>query len=339
MINNLKKPFFIAEISCNHCGNLHLAKKLISEAKKNGASAVKLQTYEPDNMTFKSNKKYFKIQSGLWKNWNLWDLYKKAHTPYSWHRELFNYAKKKKIKIFSTPFDNSGVDLLEKLNCKMYKVASFEITDLPLIERISKTKKPVIISTGMSNLKEIDQAYNIMVKGGAKKIALLYCVSNYPSKNSDFNLNNINLMKSRYGCEIGLSDHSKNNFVAINAAAIGAKIFEKHIALKGQKKGLDIEFSLKGPEIKDYVDDINNSHNLFKKNKFTRSKSEQKNLFLRRSIYAIKQIKKGEKFTPKNIKCLRPAVGLDPSYFKILLKKKNNGNLNPGDPIYKRNIK
>lgn len=339
MIRNLKKPFFIAEISCNHCGDLQLAKKLINEAKKNGASAVKLQTYEPNNMTIKSNKKYFKIRSGLWKNWRLWDLYEKACTPYSWHKELFDHAKKKKIKIFSTPFDKSGVDLLEKLKCKMYKVASFEITDLPLIEEISRTKKPVIISTGMSNLKEIDRAYNLMIKGGTKHIALLYCVSNYPSKNSDFNLNNINLMKSRYACEIGLSDHSNNNFVAINAAAIGAKIFEKHIALKDQKKGLDIEFSLKGPEIKKYITEINNSHNLFKENNFTRSKSEQKNLFLRRSIFAIKKIEKGEKFTIKNIKCLRPAVGLEPSYFKNLLKKKNSQKLKLGDPVYKKNIK
>ena len=182
-----KYPYFIAEISANHNGSIETAKKLIRCAKTNGANAVKLQTYTADTMTVRSKKKYFKITRGLWKGKYLWDLYKKAHTPFEWHRRLFDYAKKIGITCFSTPFDETAVDLLEKLNCPMYKVASFEMTDIPLIKKIAKTKKTMIISTGMANLKEIETTFQFAKKNGAKNINLLYCVSNYPSKNSDFN--------------------------------------------------------------------------------------------------------------------------------------------------------
>ena len=189
----IKKPFLVAEISANHCGNFLMAKKLIKCAKENNADAVKLQTYTPETMTINSNKKYFKIKNGLWKGYTLWDLYKKAHTPLHWHKPLFDYAKKLKIKIFSTPFDESAVDFLENLKCPLYKIASFEMTDLPLIKKIASTKKPIIMSTGMASLNEIEQSFKIAKKYGAKDITLLYCVSNYPSKNSDFNLNNIKI--------------------------------------------------------------------------------------------------------------------------------------------------
>ena len=191
----IKPIFFVAEISANHCGKLHMAKKLILCAKKNGANAVKLQTYTADTMTLDSKKKYFRITEGLWKGYNLWDLYDKAKTPLNWHEELFNYAKKIDIQIFSTPFDETSVDFLQKLSCPIYKVASFEMTDLPLIKKISKTKKPIIISTGMASMVEIESAFNTAKRNGAKDITLLYCVSNYPSKNSDFNLNNIRILK------------------------------------------------------------------------------------------------------------------------------------------------
>ena len=215
-----KKPFFIAEISANHNGSFDRAKKLIHAAKKYGADAVKLQSYTPDTMTIKSSRSEFRIKSGLWRGNTLWDLYSKAQTPFDWHKKLFLYAKKRKIICFSTPFDETAVDLLEGLDCPFYKVASFEMTDIPLIKKIAKTKKTMIISTGMANLKEIDLTYNIAKKNGAKEIILLYCVSNYPSRISDYNFNNIKILKERYECIVGFSDHSTDNKVA--AAAVAA---------------------------------------------------------------------------------------------------------------------
>jgi len=234
----VKNSFFIAEVSANHNGSLSRAKKIIYTAKKYGADAVKLQTYTPNTITIKSKKKDFVIRGGLWNGNTLWDLYKKAQTPFEWHKELFDYAKKIKITCFSTPFDESAVDLLESLNCPFYKVASFEMNHIPLIKKIAQTRKPIIISTGMANLKEIDLAYKTAKKNGAKEIILLYCVSNYPSKISDFNFNNIKILKERYNCKVGFSDHSTDNKVVAAAIAAGAEVIEKHIALERQKKVL-----------------------------------------------------------------------------------------------------
>jgi len=334
-----KPPYLIAEISANHCGSLSLAKKLIKCAKKNSADAVKIQTYTADSMTIKSNKKYFKIKNGLWKGYNLWSLYDKAHTPLVWHKELFRYAKKLKIKIFSTPFDESAVDFLEKLNCPVYKVASFEMTDLPLIKKIAKTKKPMIISTGMASLKEIELTYNTAKKNGAKDITLLYCVSNYPSSIKDFNLNNIKILKEKFKCKVGLSDHSKNNKVAIAAIAAGAELVEKHIALEKQKKGLDIEFSLKGKEIKKFKDEMNLSFQLLGKKEFYRNKNENKSKIFRRSLFVVNHIKKGEKISKKNIRRIRPGFGLEPKYYEKLLGRKAPFNLKSGEPLRKNILK
>ena len=326
-------PFFIAEISANHCGSLNKAIKLIKCAKDNGANAVKLQTFTADTMTIKSNKKYFKINKGLWKGYNFWDLYNKAHTPLEWHKKLFDYAKKIGIIIFSTPFDETAVDFLEKLKCPMYKVASFEMTDIPLIKKIASTKKPVIISTGMANLNEIELTYKVAKKYGAKNITLLYCVSNYPSKNSDFNLNNIKVLKDKFKCRVGLSDHSKNDKIAIACIAAGAEVVEKHIALDNQKKGLDIEFSLKGKEIKRFKSSIDEVYKLLGKKYFYRSKSEDSNKVFRRSIFVVKNILKGEKFTKYNIRRIRPGYGVSPIYYEKILNKKSPSNLKKGNPL------
>ena len=334
MIKN-KIPFLVAEISANHCGNINLAKKLIKCAKDNGADAAKLQTYTADTMTIQSNKKYFKIKNGLWKGYDLWNLYNEAHTPLEWNKKLFDYGKKLGITIFSTPFDETAVNLLEKLKCPMYKVASFEITDLLLIKKISQTKKPIIISTGMASMEEIELAYRTAKNYGAKDITLLYCVSNYPSKNTDFNLNNIKILKNKFKCRVGLSDHSKDNRVAIAAVAAGAEVVEKHIALDKQKKGLDIEFSLKGKEIKKFKEDINLAYNLLGKNYFYRNKSEKKSKIFRRSIFATENIKKGEKFNNQNIRRIRPGYGLEPKYYEKLIGKKSPITLDKGQPLKK----
>jgi pseudaminic acid synthase len=338
--NSLKKTsFFVAEISANHNGSLLYAKKLIKIAKKYGADAVKLQTYTPDALTLQSNKPDFKIRGGLWNGKTLWDLYEKAKTPFEWHKELFDYAKKIKIICFSTPFDDSAVDLLENLNCPFYKVASFEMNHIPLIKKIAQTKKPIIISTGMANLNEIDMAYKTAKKNGAKEIILLYCVSNYPSKISDFNFNNIRILKQRYNCKVGFSDHSIDNKVVAAAIAAGAEVIEKHIALEGQKKGFDLAFSLKGREIKEYVQVIKDTSLMMGKKYFFRNKSENQSLQFRRSIYAVSDIKKGERFTKKNIRVIRPGFGIQPIYFEKLLDKKSPLSINRETPLKRSLLK
>ncbi len=335
----IKTPFFVAEISANHNGSLFHAKKLIKIAKKYGADAVKLQTYTPGTMTIESNKKDFTIKGGPWNGKTLWDLYEKAKTPFEWHKELFNYAKKLKIICFSTPFDETAVDLLESLNCPFYKVASFEINHVPLIKKIARTGKPIIISTGMANLQEIDLAYETAKKNGSKEITLLYCVSNYPSKISDFNFNNIRILKDRYKCKVGFSDHSTNNKVVAAAIAAGAAVIEKHIALEGQKKGFDLAFSLKGKEIKHYAQVIKETSVMMGRKYFFRNKSENYSLQFRRSIYVVSDIKKGEKFTKKNIRVIRPGFGISPVYFDKLIKKKSIFDIKRGTPVNKSLLK
>ena len=327
------KIFLIAEISANHCGNFKLAKKLIKCAKTNGANAVKLQTFTPDTMTINSNKKYFKIKQGLWKGYNLWDLYNKAQTPLKWHKELFRYGKSLGIKVFSTPYDETAVDFLEKLHCPIYKISSFEMTDLNLIKKASKTKKPLIISTGMANLDEIETSFKVAKRNGAKDITLLYCVSNYPSSINDFNLNNIKILKDKFKCKVGISDHSTDNRVAIASVACGAEVIEKHIALDNQKKGLDIDFSIKGREIKKLRDDVDIAFNLLGKNIFFRNKNENKSKVFRRSIFTTKKIKKGQKFTKNNLKVVRPGYGIEPKYFNKILNKKSPKNIDKHEPL------
>ena len=319
----MTKPYFIAEISANHAGSLKTAKKLIKVAKYYGADAVKLQTYNADSMTINSNKKKFLVSSGLWKGEKLWDLYDRAKTPYSWHKDLFDYAKKLKITCFSTPFDSEAVDLLEKLNCPFYKISSFEMNDFPLLQKVIKTKKPIIISTGTSNLREIKEVMNFVKKNKAKKVSLLYCVSNYPATSKDFNLNNIRILKKEFNCRVGLSDHSIDNNIAVAAVSAGAEIFEKHIACKDSKKSPDFKFSLYENEIGIYRKLIDDTYEMFKKKTFYRHNNENFYKKFRRSIYAIKNIKKGEILDKNNIKLLRPSAGLGPEYFNKILNKRS----------------
>ena len=321
------KPYFIAEISANHVGSLKIAKNLIKIAKYYGADAVKLQTYTADSMTLNSNKKEFLVSSGLWKGEKLWNLYDKAKTPYEWHSKLFAYAKKLKITCFSTPFDSNAVDLLEKLKCPFYKISSFEMNDFPLLERVIKTKKPMIISTGTSDLREIKEVMSYVKKKKINKVSLLYCVSNYPASYKDFNLNNISILKKEFNCTVGLSDHSTDNKVAIAAIGAGAEIFEKHIAIEESKKSPDFQFSLLENQIGEYRKCLNETYEMFKKSKFFRNKSEKFYKNFRRSIYVVKNIKKGDLFTENNIKLLRPASGIGPEYYKKLINKKSSSNI------------
>jgi len=327
------KVILIAEISANHNGLCSNAKKLIYSAKKNGADIVKLQTYTADTMTIDSQRNEFKIKSGLWKGSTLWDLYKKGETPLSWHKTLFDYAKKIKIPCISTPFDVASVDFLQNLKCPFYKIASTEITHEPLIKKVAQTKKPIIISTGMANLYEVENAYKIAIKNGAPEVILLYCVSNYQSKFSDFNFYNIRILKEKFKCRVGFSDHSLDNRAVISAVSAGAEFIEKHIALEKQKNGLDILFSLKGKQLKTYRNDIDAAYKMKGSSSFYVSSLERKNIKLRRSIYCTSSIQKGEKFTDQNIKIIRPANGLQPFYYEKILGKKSPISIKKYSPL------
>lgn len=326
-------PKFIAEVSANHCGSIDQAKKIILQSKQYGADAVKIQTYEPNSMSLKLKTNKYKIKSGLWKNNYLWDLYNYAKTPFSWQKELFNFAKKNRIFLFSTPFDIKGLNILEELGCPIYKISSFEMNDVSLLNEIGNVKKPVIMSTGTNNLKNIENSFNFLLKKNIKEdnIALLYCVSNYPSKNSDYNLNNIRILKDKFNCKIGLSDHSKDPIIAYSSILVGAEIIEKHVALSNQTKGPDIQFSLKGEEILEFKKNIDSAFKLLGKNKFVIK--DKKNNFFSRSLFAKKNISKDEIFSRKNIISLRPNIGLSSVNFFKILNKKSPLNIKKYEPI------
>lgn len=331
-LNKIKKPFIIAELSANHNGDIKNIFKLIDKVKKCGAHAVKIQSYTADSMTLNCTNKHFYIRDGLWKGNYLYDMYKKGTTPFSWHKKIFSYAKNKKILCFSTPFDLKSVDLLEKLNTPIYKIASFEINHIPLLEAIGKTKKPVILSTGMASHGDIQLALKILKKNGTKDISLLHCISSYPAKAENYNLNFIKALSRKYKFPIGLSDHSKGSIVAICSVALGVKIFEKHVKLNTEK-GLDAKFSTNCEDFKDYVFSINRSFASMGLENFNRNKIEGSSKKYRRSIFVCKNVKKGDLITNENISIVRPSSGLHPKYLKKVLKKKFKNDLKIGKPL------
>jgi sialic acid synthase SpsE len=287
-------------------------------------------------MTIKENVINFKIKKGLWKGYNLWDLYNLGQTPLNWHDSLFKYARQKKIIIFSTPFSEEAVYFLEKLKCPAYKIASFEMNDYNLVKVAAKTKKPLILSTGLSTMSEIENAVNVAKKNGCKDLTLLYCVSNYPSQSNDFNLNYIQEFKKKFKCKVGLSDHSLGSEIARYSLIHGATVFEKHIALQNQKKGLDLDFSLRGKELKAYSEALLETFQLISDKNFTRSRNELKNKIFRRSIYAIQDIKMGDLFSKKNIKTFRPEKGISASYYLNILNKKSPVAIKKNYPLPKK---
>ena len=337
MFSKIKKPYLIAEISGNHNGSIKKAIKLIKLAKENGADCVKLQTYTPNTMTIKSSKKDFLITKGLWKGYNLWQLYKYAHTPYEWHKELFDYAKKIKITCISTPFDETAVDLLEKLNTPFYKLASFEIKDLNLIKYIAKKNKPIMISLGMANLDEIKLAIKTIKKYNKKEILLFHCVSGYPTPINEINLKNILYLKNTFKCQVGLSDHTIGNIAAITSVALGVKVIEKHFTINRKEKGPDSKFSMEPKELKTLRQNVDQAYMALGKINFKLKKSEKNNIKFRRSIYVINDIKKNQKFTIKNIKRIRPGYGLDPKYFTSLIGTYSKNNLKKGTALKIKN--
>ena len=338
MFKNLIRPYIIAEISGNHNGSIDRAKELVKLAKENGADCVKIQTYTPDTMTIKSNKDDFLIKGGLWDGYNLWDLYDWAQTPFEWQKELFEYANSIGITMISTPFDESAVDLLESLNCPFYKVASFELTDLPLIKYIAQTKKPIILSTGMANEKEIKEAIDTIIQYGSGDFILLHCVSGYPTPVEEINLDTIKLLKKKFKCEIGLSDHTLGNTSAILSIALGAKVIEKHFTFDRSEGGPDAEFSMEPHELKDLSENISLAHKAIGVGSFEMKSAEESNIKFRRSIYVVNDIKKGDVFTKENIRRIRPGYGLEPKDYEKIIGLKAKRDLEEGNPLTKKDF-
>jgi len=333
--------FVVAEMSGNHNGKISRALKIIHSAKKAGANAVKLQTYTADSITLKSNRKDFIISrdSPWFKKKNLWNLYKFAHTPIEWHKRLFQEAKKIKLEIFSSPFDESAVDFLEKLNCPAYKIASAEINHIPLLEKVAKTKKPVILSTGLSTYKDIKLAIKTIRSFGNNKIIVLKCTTAYPSELKEQNLLTIPDMKKKFKVLAGFSDHTKGKIASISTVALGANIIEKHFNLDDKTKTVDSFFSVGEKFFGDMVQDIRDIEKSLGKVSYEISKKSKKSLKAKRSIYVTKDILKGNKIDKKNIKIIRPGYGLPPIYFKKILGRRVNNNLKRGDRMLLKNIK
>ena len=332
MIFQASCPFIIAEISANHGGNIDIAKKTILEAKKVGADAVKIQTYNPDSMTINSFKEDFMIKHGLWKGKNLYELYKEAQTPFSWQKELFDFARREKIVIFSTPFDQRGVDMLEDLDTPFYKVASFEITDLPLIKYIALKKKPIFISTGISNQQEILEALNTIREFSTQDIVLLHCTSAYPAKIEEYNLSMIETLK-KFNTLVGLSDHTLGIDASLAAVALGACVIEKHFTIDKNIKSPDSKFSITPKQMKSLVIRTKKIWKGLGKGDFSRSNNEIKNRVFRRSIYFVKNLKKGDSITKGDVKIVRPGYGLSPKYINELIGRKITKSVEVGDRV------
>ena len=317
--------YIIAEMSANHAGDISRAKEIIHAAKEAGADCIKIQTYTPDTLTIDCDNSYFHISDGTWNGENLYQLYQKAYTPWEWQKELFEEAKKAEIDFFSTPFDNTSVDFLEEIGIGFYKIASFELVDIPLIEYVASTGKPMILSTGMATLAEIDEAVEAVKKQGNHNFALLRCASAYPAITDEMNLRTMQNMGDTFGVPYGLSDHSMGSVGAVTAVALGASIIEKHFCLDRSIENPDSTFSMNPMEFKQMVHDIRQAERAIGSVKYGPSEQEKNNLQFRRSIFCVKDIQEGEKLTEENIRIIRPGYGLAPKFYKDVLGQNGMG--------------
>lgn len=333
------KVFIIAELSDNHNQDLNLAKETIHAIKASGADAVKLQTYTPDTITIDCDNEYFQIKQGtLWDGQTLYNLYKQAYTPWEWHYELKEVAEKLGLIFFSTPFNKTAVDFLEELNVPMYKVASFEITDIPLIEYIASKEKPIIISTGIATLEDIELALETCRNNGCNDITLLKCTSAYPAPLDEVNLLTIADMKKRFGVKVGLSDHTLGITVPIAAVALGAEMIEKHFILDRKLGGPDAAFSLEPKEFAEMVKVVREVEVALGKVSYELTPKILKNKVFARSLFAVKDILEGDVFTEDNIRSIRPGYGVHPKYYKMLLGKKSKRAIKRGEPLKMEDI-
>lgn len=326
-------PYVIAEMSANHNGKIEIAFQLIEAAKNSGANAVKLQTYRPETITLNCDSEDFRIRGGLWDGRTLYELYQEAHTPWEWHAALFAHARQHGITIFSSPFDNSAVDLLEDLNAPAYKIASFEAVDIALIKYVSSTGKPLIISTGLADAEEIQEAIDAAREGGCKELALLHCVSGYPAPPADYNLRTIPDMIQRFGLVTGLSDHTLDNTTAITSVAMGASIIEKHFTLDRNCGRLDDSFSLHPEELAALCKDSKTAWEALGKIDYGRKPSELGNVKFRRSLYFVKSMFAGDQITEECIRSVRPGYGLPPKHKNLIIGRQMVLDAQIGTPV------
>ena len=326
-------PYIIAEMSANHNGNIQNAFEIIDAAADAGADCVKLQTYRADTITMQSSSPEFRIDDGLWAGNTLYDLYEQAHTPWEWHGPLFEHAKKRGIVMFSSPFDSTAVDFLEDLNAPAYKIASFEAVDHALIRYAASTGKPLIISTGMADLEEIEEAIQAARDGGCQELAILHCVSGYPAPAGDYNLHTIPDMIRRFGCVTGLSDHTLNNTTAIAAVSLGASIVEKHFTLDRAGGGPDDSFSLESDELRALAQDSKTAWDALGQIDYGRKSSESGNIKFRRSLYFIENIKAGEVIRPRHVRSIRPGYGLAPKHLDMIIGKQLKVDVERATPV------
>jgi N-acetylneuraminate synthase len=323
----------IAEVSANHNGKLETAMRIIEEAKKAGADAAKLQTYTPDTITLNCDSEDFKIRGGLWDGRTLYELYEEAHMPWEWHKPLFEHARKVGITLFSSPFDNTAIDLLEDLNAPAYKIASFEAVDLPLIKYAASTGKPMIISTGMADAEEIQEAIDAAREGGCKQLAVLHCVSGYPAPAEDYNLRTIPDMIQRFGLVTGLSDHTLDNTTAITSVAMGASIIEKHFTLDRSGGGPDDSFSLEPAELAALCQGAQTAWSALGRVDYGRKSSELGNAKFRRSLYFTRDLPAGSILQSHDIRSVRPGFGLPPKFMEHMLGRPLNRDVKSATPV------
>ncbi len=337
-INNRKistnySPYVIAELSANHNGSISIAKESIKTAKDFGADAVKIQTYTADTMTLNCDKEDFIIKSGLWKGYKLYDLYKEAHTPFEWHHELFSFAKEIGITLFSSPFDESAVDLLEDLNTPAYKIASFELCDIPLIKYIAKKNKPMLMSTGMASADEVREAVFAAKENGCTNLLLFHCISSYPAAIEDANLKNLIYLRDEFDVEVGLSDHTIGNTVAIASIPLGACAIEKHFTINRRNKSPDSTFSIEPSELSELKQITHKTWLALGSKGFFRSENEIKSKVFRRSLYFVNNLKKGSIVCPNDIRRIRPGFGIKPKYESEIIGKRLKVDVSVGDKV------
>lgn len=325
--------YMIAEMSANHGGSLENAFQIIEEAKKAGADCVKIQTYTADTLTIDCDKEHFRLKGGLWDGYTYYDLYKEAYTPWEWQKEIKKKCDEVGVDFLSTPFDISAVDFLEEIGIEFYKIASFELVDIPLIEYVASKGKPIILSCGMADVEEIKEAVAACRKYNNNQLVLLKCCSEYPANYSDMNVAAIPDMNKTFQLPIGLSDHSLGSLAAVVAVSLGAKVIEKHVCLNREIPSADSAFSMEMAELKQMINDIENANLIKGQATYELTAKEKDSLNIRRSLFAVKEIKEGEIFTKDNIRSIRPGNGIKPKYYHELIGKSARKNYEFGDPL------